>query len=57
VLQQQPLLVGRRAHQRIRALQLLAAQKDAQLALRELLSHPRLGFFAIAEGVTLTFVG
>ena len=56
VLDQQPLLARRRAHQRERALELLAAQKEAQLAVRELGTQTRLRFTTVAERVLLILV-
>ena len=57
VLDQQPLLRFLGAHQREGALQLLAAQQEAQLALRQAFADLALGLRAIVEPGRAAFVG
>jgi hypothetical protein len=57
VLEQQPLLRRGRANERIGALELLAAQREAQLAGGELCAHARFGLFPVVERVLVLLVG
>ena len=50
VLDEQPLVAGGRLHERKGALELLAAQLDAELPGCEPRAHPSFGFGAIGEG-------
>ncbi len=56
VLEEQPLLVGRRSHQCERSFQLLAAQEEVQLAFGQLGADPLLRLLAIAERVAMVLV-
>src|SRR5690606_23402046 len=49
VLDQQPLLIGRRAYERERALQFLASQEEAELAILDLRPEARLRFLSVIE--------
>ena len=57
VLDQQPLIRFLRAHQRERALDLLAAQQDAQLAFRQAVANLALGARTIVKPGRASFVG
>src|SRR5213075_664611 len=56
VLDQEPVLLVGHAHERIRALDLLAAQEESELALLQPLSHAPLGLFVIVEPVLIALV-
>ena len=57
VLEQEPLVGCRRAHQRKRSLQLLTAQQDAELALVETVSQELLSILSILEGRLSVLIG
>ena len=57
VLDEQPLVRGARAHQRERALELLSAQQEAELAGGEPRAHALFGHGAIEKRVLRAFIG
>ena len=56
VLDQQPLILGRGSHERERTFQLLAAQKNTELAVLVLASQTIFCFLAIAEAVLTALI-